>query len=93
MFAEVAAVGGIGEIGGVIELVCMNDADGQIEVLRDLQSFLEFTAGQAGRISNSGERTRAKLLVRNEREKNRIDATGVGDYARTIRAKQCPELI
>src|SRR5688572_25276595 len=74
VFAEIAAVGGVREIGGVIELVRLNDADGEVELLRNFEGIGEFAAREAGRIGDGGEGARAERLMRDVGEENGIDA-------------------
>lgn len=79
VLAEVAAVVGVGEVIRILEFLRFDHANGEAEIAGKLQSFVQFAARQAGRISDDSEGLRAEHLMRDAREKRRIDAAGIRD--------------
>ena len=72
VLAEVATVGGIGEIVGVRELLSPQHPNGDPELLGDLKRLCQLPAGQARRVGNCGQTPLTQNLTSHMCEKDRI---------------------
>ena len=87
VFAKIAAICRIREIGGILEFLRLHNANGKVKSFAHFQSFLQFLAGKTRGIGNGSQRPRPENLVRNVGQKNRVNSARICDNARPVRTQ------
>jgi hypothetical protein len=90
VLAEIAAVGRILGVTGVVEFPRLENPDGEGKLRRDGERLLKFAARQARRIGNGRQGAVAEHLMRDKREKHRVHAAGIRHQARAVAFQQGP---
>ena len=81
VFAEIAAVIGIGEVSGIFELLRAHNPHRELKLFGGGQRGSQFAARQTRGIRNNGQRFLAKNLVGDAGKEDRIDAAGISHEA------------
>ena len=92
VFAEIAAVGRVGEIVGVIEFGGANDAQRDGELGGNGHGLLQLAPREAGGIRDNGQGFIAQDLAGDKGQENGINAAGIGHQARAIGAQDALQL-
>lgn len=79
MFAEEAAVEGIGPVVRVVDFGGLDDADGELMIFGELDGGNFVGSGEAGGIGEDAEDLSGDDLMGGPEEIRAVDAAGVGD--------------
>lgn len=93
VFAEVATIGGIGGVVGVIQLGGGDDFDGPMARGGEIEGVGEFLTRQAGGIGNNSAAFIAEFEISGVKEISAIDAAGIGDEEGGKRAELGGQLL
>jgi hypothetical protein len=93
VFAEIAAVIGIGGVIGILKLLSLYYAHRKLKLFAQLDGFLQFAPRQTGRIGDGSKSFLSQNIMGYARQEDGINAARVGDQTGTIGAQQRPELL